>query len=146
MSMSTLEVLRAARARLTGGEPFEFVDWPQCACGHIYAATTGHVAEDSGPVSDPDPGPYLDHIATVAEALGWTEPEGEDGFEADLRDPVIWVSDATLLRARDRVGPEDPATVTVEDAVFVVDQAIAAIEKSERQAMLAAAAPEAVVA
>jgi hypothetical protein len=128
-----LEALYRSRAHLTGATDFEFGDWETCTCGHIYAGTNGRVASSGTRVLYPRVGRYEEVIAATARALGW-----KGSVEVYPRDsPVIYVSDMTTAIARKR--PEAQTAIEVgleydverEDALAVIDEAIATIEQRQ---------------
>lgn len=116
--LSTLEILRRARARLTGGGLFAFGDWNICTCGHIYAAATGREDDEWTVLAGLRRNAQLrDIFATVASVLGRDDQ--------DHREPYVFVSDLTV----DLDDPDDPTPAGSRDrAVVLIDRAIAAIE------------------
>jgi hypothetical protein len=145
-SMTTLEVLRDARDRLADPDaPYEHERWSSCTCGHIYRA---HQGVYGNPVQGPGrlDAAYARVILDAAAALGWdgSRLPGSRYMGDCARVASVYVSDYTVRRAQERTLPgiltafrEDAAILTAsrEDAIAVLDDAISAIEATDRAAM-----------
>jgi hypothetical protein len=132
-NVNVLETLYQARASLAD-KPFEFMDWTHCTCGHIYHAAEGRWASYGAFVSDPEmytrtSAVYAEVIETVARALGWKDPRGQVSAQA-------FVSIETGKMAKGREGGTRFPLVVREDALAVVNKAIATIEAADEQARL----------
>lgn len=118
MSLSTLEVLYAAKARLEKPRTrFVYTDWTACTCGHIYAAARGRRAEDPECVYNSKRGKHHDALLVTARALGW---QGDGVFDTPAENAAEYISDYTY---ECRLG--DGSGVTREDATRVINEAIA---------------------
>jgi hypothetical protein len=140
--MNVLETLYQARASLTD-KPFAFQDWTHCTCGHIYHAAEGRWASNGHLVSDPDmytrtSAVYVEVIKTVARALGW-----KDQRKILLAQDFVSIETRKMARIRERGSVFPP--VVREDALAVVNKAIATIEAADEQARLDVLAQAALV-
>jgi hypothetical protein len=136
MSMTTLEVLRDARDRLADPDtPYEHDDWGYCTCGHIYRAREGVYGSPVNLEALHDAA-YGRVILDVAAALGWDGSRGPGSrFMGDCaRVASVYVSDYAIRRARERT-LSGIMTAYREDAIAVLDDAISAIEATDRAAM-----------
>jgi hypothetical protein len=139
--MNVLETLYQARASLTD-KPFAFQDWTHCTCGHIYHAAEGRWASNGHLVSDPDmytrtSAVYVEVIKTVARALGWK------GEWRVLPQDFVSIETRRMAKIRERGSVFPP--VVREDALAVVNKAIATIEAADEQARLDVLAQAALV-
>jgi hypothetical protein len=131
-NVNVLETLYQARESLAD-KPFAFTDWTHCTCGHIYHAAEGRWASNGHFVSNPEmytrtSAVYAEVIETVARALGW---KGQ--WKVLAQD---FVSSETRKMARGRERGTVLPPILREDALAVVNKAIATIEAADEQARL----------
>lgn len=121
MSLSTLEVLYAAKARLENPRTkWEFTHFTTCTCGHIYAAATGRRGRESKQVLRALETKHADLMVAVARALGYED--------ADAEGAVWFVSDATY-----DLKPGDQLNVSRQHGLAVINEAIAKIEAQQEK-------------
>jgi hypothetical protein len=141
MSMTTLEVLRDARDRLADtAAPYDHSDWGYCTCGHIYRARQGvygnPVSLLSGS-SDRLDAAYARVILDVAAALGWdgSRSPGSRAMVDCARVASVYVSDYTVRLTEERTNRSNLYRAGRKDAIAALDDAISAIEATDRAAM-----------
>lgn len=125
--MNTLEILQNARAAILH-EDWQFGNWNQCTCGHIYRAAVGNQYVTEGDVLDNMNHPALQEVAF---ALGWTGmklPRGRIGCTAG-----DYISVFTQQVGKSTGSSGNPRRA---DGVEVLDQAIAKIEAEYEAARL----------
>lgn len=108
--MNTLEILKEARAAIAN-EDWEFSNWNQCTCGHIYRAAVGGTKDS---VTENHVMDNLNHpvLMEVAVALGYSDVSRTAGD---------FISAATQKLRKDQEAFR-------EDGLEVIDRAIAKIE------------------
>lgn len=122
-SLNTIEVLRAAKARLEGGAHFEYGDWCHCAVGHLYQAATGRYTNDEQVVlraCREELRPLMDEIARVARM----ERFDEHGYQ-DI-DHATWLA----LTVESLLPPHERRSDR-EVAIAVIDRALTALEAQQ---------------
>jgi hypothetical protein len=92
--LDTREVLQAAINNLEAGEPFSFLYWTSCACGHIYKAANGEKAAVTEDVFTYRNDVYSHTMLETAYALGM-EPELLADSAQLLESAVLYVSHVT---------------------------------------------------
>lgn len=122
--MTTLEILRQARSTIADpNEAWNFGDWCQCTCGHIYRAGTGRSAAVSPDVGDrcvaTSAPQVLDAYKAIVRVLGL--PVESSIFIGDYAKTV---SKATRARSSDATCDD----VERKHALALIDDAIAALE------------------
>lgn len=118
-SLNTIEITRAAKARLEGGAHFEYGDWCHCNVGHLYQAATGRYTNDEEVVlraCREELRPLMDEVGA---ALG--NPLGESGHEA------VDLATYHALHAPDPLSGGDDREV----AIAVLDRALTALEAQQ---------------
>lgn len=133
--LPVLEGLRLALGSLEDPKrPWDFYDWTQCTCGHIYAgAHRGKMTDDEDKVDAPPSlrSRYGKMLAAVVEAndLTW-DPEDGDG-------PQEAISNATAALAKETAAPDIPDDQDKRDAAIVlIRKTIEHVEDEQRAAML----------
>lgn len=127
--MSTLEILRAARVTIADDAvAFQFLDWKQCTCGHIYRAANGGRGADgfepywgSGGAVDQK---VLEAYKGIVRVLSIPMPDEDHAF----RDYARAISHATTRLANTAEVP-----VEREHALSLIDDAITALEAEQER-------------
>lgn len=152
MEFNTLEALREAEQELEHGtERWDFSNWTQCTCGHIFRAVEKQAAVNKSPALMGSEGPaYAEVIKEVAVALG--------AGATTIEDAAIYVSDLTIIASQTH--PDEPLVpgdinnrddgtcngVRREHGLRVVREAIAKVEAMEQAALAESAHNHEVVA
>jgi hypothetical protein len=136
-----LEMLRRAEASLEN-RPYEYSNWTQCTCGHIYVGAVGRKARIGRHVHDSRNYTFAQVLAYVAEAND--VPPGECWCGEDRRDPCASclaedLSIATRMRAA-RIEDGEDKWDDLAVALKFVRTAIAKHEREIAEAMRAVAA------
>lgn len=113
-SSQVLETLYRARATLSDpDEPYEFMDFNRCTCGHVYAAVHGAFGTRGGQASQNHDSLYvaaLEAVAAISEA-----------DRGDHEDPRQYVSYATVVRAGSQTDARSAALALVNDAIAKIE-------------------------
>lgn len=129
--MSSLEVLLKAEATLMDpDEPFDFAEWPNCTCGHIYHGVTGDYSINAIHVGRSEP--YDKVMKEVAEALGLV---GWNGEHPDYPHLISEYTKQVSGLPRDSNDPYNfpYSQVTREDSLKVIREAIAKIREMDQE-------------
>lgn len=122
-----LERLYEARETLSDDtHSYDYTNWRLCACGHIYTASTGHVADRGTDVRAPAHETYQEVIMTAARAIGW-DGQGSP-HRTEVQVAVMYVSHYAGILTE---GGSSRAA-----AVRVVTRAIEKIEQGQERARL----------
>lgn len=153
-----LEALRATEASIAAARrrvescddsAWDFSNWTQCTCGHIYFGATGSRPDQAVDVLDSRSATFRDILRYVAAANGLVGSGAGGGSRATAATLAIAVSSATIDRAgAERVDPHAAfaGSPTAEEnealrvaALELVRTAIAAAELESLAAMVAVA-------
>lgn len=116
--MTTLEILRSARASIAN-EDWQFGNWNQCTCGHIYRAAIGGTRQS---VTEGEVLENMNHpvFMEVAVSLGYSG-DGLSGVGLSAGDYISQYTEYSRQFNRD-------STPDREDGIVVIDRAIASLE------------------
>jgi hypothetical protein len=85
-----LDALRATEASIAGDGTWDFGEWTQCTCGHIYFGATGSFADETTDVLRSPSASFRDVLAFVAAANGLVV------FGVHVGDLAVAISGATI--------------------------------------------------